>query len=60
MPFRGRRRPLRRVTDQAIEACGGDLLQAVKALIVANAMPENELADVYAKARRRVISAAGA
>lgn len=35
---------------QAIEACGGDPVDAVRALIVANAMLEQELADVYAKA----------
>ena len=35
---------------QAIEACGGDLMQTVEALIVANGMLEQELADVYAKA----------
>ncbi|MCK1616393.1 hypothetical protein IVA96_06915 [Bradyrhizobium sp. 159] len=37
---------------QAIEACGGDPVDAVRALIVANAMLERELADVYAKASR--------
>ena len=37
---------------QAIEACGGDLMQTIRALIVANAMLERELADVYAKASR--------
>ena len=35
---------------QAIEACGGDTLATIKALIVANSMLEQELADVYAKA----------
>jgi hypothetical protein len=35
---------------QAIGACGGDMLATVKALIVANAMLERELEDVYAKA----------
>ncbi|OSJ32570.1 hypothetical protein BSZ19_18645 [Bradyrhizobium japonicum] len=35
---------------EAIEACGGDPVDAVRALIVANAMLEEELADVYAKA----------
>lgn len=35
---------------QAIEACGGDMLATIKALIVANGMLEQELADVYAKA----------
>ncbi|PSO13791.1 hypothetical protein [Bradyrhizobium sp. MOS003] len=37
---------------QAMQACGGDMLATVKALIVANAMLEQELADVYAKASR--------
>ncbi|MCS3893294.1 enamine deaminase RidA (YjgF/YER057c/UK114 family) [Bradyrhizobium japonicum USDA 38] len=35
---------------QAIEACGGDPVDAVRALIVANSMIEQELAEVYAKA----------
>lgn len=37
---------------QAIEACGGNPIDAVRALIVANWMLEQELADVYAKASR--------
>jgi hypothetical protein len=37
---------------QAIEACGGDPVAAVRALIVANSMLEQELAEVYAKASR--------
>jgi hypothetical protein len=37
---------------QAIEACGGDPVDAVRALIVANSMLEQELADVYAKASK--------
>jgi hypothetical protein len=37
---------------QAIEACGGDPVDAVRALIVANSMLERELADVYAKASK--------
>lgn len=37
-------------TAQAIEACGGDMLATIKALIVANSMLEQELADVFAKA----------
>jgi hypothetical protein len=41
---------LQAATDHAIEACGGDARAAVTALIVANAMLERELADVYAKA----------
>ncbi|MET4276217.1 MULTISPECIES: hypothetical protein [unclassified Bradyrhizobium] len=35
---------------QAIEACGGDSIDAVRALIVMNTALEQELADVYAKA----------
>ena len=35
---------------QAIEARGGDPVDAVRALILANAMLEQELADLYAKA----------
>lgn len=38
--------------DQAIEACGCDPVAAVRALIVANSMLEQELADVYAKASK--------
>jgi hypothetical protein len=52
---------------QAIAACGGDPVDAVRALIVANGMLEQELADVYAKAskgflrgRRVATRAAGA
>jgi hypothetical protein len=37
---------------QAIEACGGDLYATVKALIVANALLEQELSDLYAKSSR--------
>jgi hypothetical protein len=35
---------------EAIGACGGDMLQNIKALIVANAMLERDLAEVYASA----------
>jgi len=35
---------------QAIEACGGDPVAAVRALIVANAMLEQEMSEIYAKA----------
>jgi hypothetical protein len=35
---------------QAIEACGGDMLATVKALIVANSLLEQELSDVYTRA----------
>ncbi|SDJ74426.1 hypothetical protein SAMN05216338_106323 [Bradyrhizobium sp. Rc2d] len=37
---------------QAIEACGGDMFATIKALIVANSLLEQELADVYAKASK--------
>lgn len=40
------------VAAQAIEACGGDMLATVKALIVANSLLEAELSEVYAKAPR--------
>ncbi|MCW2079686.1 UNVERIFIED_ORG: hypothetical protein M2193_001861 [Bradyrhizobium japonicum] len=36
--------------EHAIEACGGDLLATIRALIVATSMLEEELADVYARA----------
>jgi hypothetical protein len=32
--------------DQAIEACGGDAREAVKALLVANEFLENEIAEL--------------
>jgi len=35
---------------QAIEACGGDPVAAVRALIVSNDMLEQELVALYAKA----------
>jgi hypothetical protein len=35
---------------QAIEACGGDPVDAVRALIVMNSALDRELADVYGKA----------
>lgn len=41
---------LEAATAQAIEACNGDLLATVKALIVANGLLEQELAEIYAKA----------
>jgi hypothetical protein len=34
-----------RAADQAIAACGGDVREAVKALIVANAFLETELEE---------------
>lgn len=36
--------------EHAIEACGGDLMATIRALIVASSMLEQELADVYARA----------
>ena len=56
---------LEAATAQAIEACNGDLLATVKALIVANGLLEQELAEIYAKAShgflrgRRVAEAQG-
>lgn len=38
--------------EHAIEACDGDLLATIRAMIVANTMLETELADVNAKASR--------
>jgi hypothetical protein len=43
---------LEAAVGQAIEACGGDPVAAVRALIVMNGALEQELADVYAKASR--------
>lgn len=39
---------LERAADQAIEACGGDAREAVKALLVANDFLENEIAGLRA------------
>jgi hypothetical protein len=41
---------LEAAVGQAIEACGGDPVAAVRALIVANNMLEQELQEVYARA----------
>lgn len=41
---------LEAAVGQAIEACGGDPVAAVRALIVANSMLEKELEEVYARA----------
>jgi hypothetical protein len=41
---------LEAAVGQAIEACGGDAIATVRALIVANAMLEQEMAELYAKA----------
>lgn len=38
--------------DQAIEACGGDAREAVKALLVANSFLESELDALQAKVSR--------
>ncbi|WLA74189.1 hypothetical protein QIH77_02835 [Bradyrhizobium diazoefficiens] len=35
---------------QAVEACGGDMLATIKALIVANSLLEQDLEEVYARA----------
>jgi hypothetical protein len=40
--------PLEMATDQAIEACGGNIRDAVKALIVANEFLEAELKQLQA------------
>jgi hypothetical protein len=39
---------LKRLTDQAIEACGGDARDAVKALIVANEFLEARVEELQA------------
>jgi hypothetical protein len=41
---------LEAAVGQAIEACGGDPVATVRALIVMNSALEQELADVYTKA----------
>jgi len=41
---------LEATTDQAIAACGGDARATVSALLVANAMLEQELSTLYEKA----------
>lgn len=43
---------LEAAVGQAIEACGGDPVATVRALIVANALLENELATLYAKSSK--------
>jgi len=40
---------LERDTDTAIKACGGDARTAVRALLLANAFLESELARAFAK-----------
>jgi hypothetical protein len=40
--------PLEVATDQAIEACGGDARQAVKALLVANEFLEAQIEQLQA------------
>ena len=35
-------------TEQAIQACGGDMRAALKAALIAMTMMESELSDVYA------------
>lgn len=39
-------------TEQAIEACGGDMRAALKAALIAMTMMESELSDVYASVSR--------
>ncbi|MDA9396260.1 hypothetical protein WN73_37735 [Bradyrhizobium sp. CCBAU 45394] len=39
---------LEAAADQAIEACGGDAREAVKALLVASEFLENEIAELKA------------
>jgi hypothetical protein len=41
---------LESAVNHAIEACGGNLRDTVRALVVANGLLEKELADVYARA----------
>lgn len=41
---------LEAAVEHAIEACGGDLLATIRALIVANIMLEQELTHVYSRA----------
>lgn len=43
---------LEAAVGQSIEACGGDPVAAVRALIVANWMLEHELATLYAKSSK--------
>lgn len=40
-------------TDQAIAACDGDMRAALKAALIALAMLESELSDLYAAVERR-------
>jgi ribonuclease PH len=43
---------LETATDQAIEACGGDMRAALEAALIAMTMMESELSDVYASVSR--------
>ena len=43
---------LEAAVGQAIQACGGDPVAALRSLLVMNGMLEQELRDVYAKASR--------
>jgi hypothetical protein len=43
---------LETATDQAIEACGGNMRAALEAALIAMTMMESELSDVYASVSR--------
>jgi hypothetical protein len=45
--------PYETATDQAIAACDGDVRAALKAALIAMAMLESELSEVYAAVERR-------
>lgn len=45
--------PYEVATDQAIAACDGDVRAALKAALIAMAMLESELSDLYAAVERR-------
>jgi len=45
--------PYEVATDQAIAACDGDVRAALKAALIAMAMMESELSDLYAAVERR-------
>lgn len=45
--------PYETATDRAIEACDGDMRAALKAALIAMAMLESELSDLYAAVERR-------
>lgn len=45
--------PYETAADQAIAACDGDVRAALKAALIAMAMLESELSDLYAAVERR-------